>query len=653
LKPLPSRKKGTFSAAEVTYLIKDGCLHRDLGIRLDQQGQVVGALTKRIANFNAEIIAERVRDDGVEETREFRLRVTRGDEAREFSVPGREFNATESRRWLPERAGARFIVEVQQDSHFIKAVQYLSSNIMQRVYMHTGWRFINGVWRFLHRGLDDVELDLPERLTPFVLPPPPTGEECSRAVRASADLLREGMGPDRIMMPLVAYIYYSPLGLRNDFAFALVGKTGGLKTSLTALAQQHFGAGWSEQRLPDNWVQSTLNHIEYTAFSIKDAIAVIDDFKPSGTPMQRADLNRKLDYIVRGAAGGTSRGRMTHDLKPRPDRAPRCALLMSAEERAIGESLTGRMLQVPVALGDVVKHKLKVAQEAGATGLYAAAMAAYLDRLAPELTAVRAEAGRKREAYHDRARTEAGDSVMHPRLPGIVADLATGLEFFTSFAHEVGALPDSELRPLLHRGWAAIMAAAGIQASAQLEEDPTAIFLNALREALLGGAAHLAHQETGGEPTFSGINLSRQLGWRKEIYRDKPSWKPASLCAGWVNVVEGQVHVYLNFEVAYSIASRIAGRPLPVEAQTLKQRLLEANLLAQVAPKSSRRPYTVQRVIQGAVHDVIFLRTGALFPPLRDSHDKPIAEHGLQLGGEAFDGNLNGQTDETTEFDEV
>src|SRR5262249_40799866 len=160
------------------------------------------------------------------------------------------------------------------------------------VFKHTGWRLIGGSWVYLHAGgaigladgADPVSVELDGPLGNFRLPAPPEGEELKKAIRASLRLLRLSR---RIMVPLLGTVYRSVLDV-PDFTVYLSGHTGVCKSELSALAQQHFGAGMDRLHLPGSW-SSTGNALEGLAFLTKNALLVIDDFKPSGS---RGEIDR-------------------------------------------------------------------------------------------------------------------------------------------------------------------------------------------------------------------------------------------------------------------------------------------------------------------------------------------------------------------------
>src|SRR5205823_2918429 len=113
-----------------------------------------------------------------------------------------------------------------------------------------------------------VRAVLPQALSGYTLPPPPSGEALTEAIRASLRMLTAG--PDHVTFPLYAGVWRAPLGAA-PFSLFLHGPTGTAKTTIAALAQQHFGAGMHYRNLPGSWT-STANSLAATAFLVKDAV---------------------------------------------------------------------------------------------------------------------------------------------------------------------------------------------------------------------------------------------------------------------------------------------------------------------------------------------------------------------------------------------
>jgi hypothetical protein len=76
--------------------------------------------------------------------------------------------------WVVREFGASGIVSAGQATkdRVREAIQRFSRPEVTRVYTHTGWRQIDGKWRFLHAGLaDEIGVDLDGSLSRYRLPP--------------------------------------------------------------------------------------------------------------------------------------------------------------------------------------------------------------------------------------------------------------------------------------------------------------------------------------------------------------------------------------------------------------------------------------------------------------------------------------------------
>src|SRR5271167_1235226 len=102
--------------------------------------------------------------------------------------------------------------------------------------------------------------------------------------------------------------------------------------------------------MPGSWA-STANFNEVLAFIAKDALLVIDDFRPGAAERRR--LEGEADRLLRAAANGAGRGRLQSDTSLRPAHPPRALILSTGEEKPSGESLIARMFLVEVTPGDI------------------------------------------------------------------------------------------------------------------------------------------------------------------------------------------------------------------------------------------------------------------------------------------------------------
>jgi 5S rRNA maturation endonuclease (ribonuclease M5) len=169
-------------------------------VRVTEDGE-----EKVIATFSAHVASEIRRDDGERTTLHFEIEAAVDGSTKTAVVPAKEFS---SMAWVVGEFGAGAIVLPPRSNldQLRAAIQFQSRGrtIKREVYTHTGWRKIDGRNLYLHGDgaigedgfIDRVIVELPTKLGPFRLPPPPTGPDLIDAVRASLHLL--DLAPGRL-----------------------------------------------------------------------------------------------------------------------------------------------------------------------------------------------------------------------------------------------------------------------------------------------------------------------------------------------------------------------------------------------------------------------------------------------------------------------
>ena len=560
-----------------------------------------GPVPVQLTNFKAEIVADGVHDDGVETSRSFEIRATHGGQVRRFQVSASRFNAM---GWVAQHLGPTAFVNAGfgTKDHARVAIQSLSPNVRrQTTYTHTGWRSLGGTWCYLHAGgaigpngpVPDVKVTLPDGLRGYELPPPPGEDSLCEAIGKSLDLL--DLVPDEISLPLYAAIWRAAMR-PGDFSLHLSGQTGEGKSELAALAQQHFGGSMNARRLPGSW-SSTANSLEILAFSAKDALLVVDDFAPEGTQFDVQRMQREAARLFRAQGNRSSRGRLRPDGTLRLAKSPRGLILSTGEDVPKAQSVRARVPILDLPRGAMRWDLLTPCQEAASSGVYALAMAGFLQWLATEY-----------EGLHDRCRRRATDlraemtvaNVAHRRVPSIVAELAVAFELFLQFGKDVGALDEAVADELWQRGWSALGKAAGHQAEYQMTAEPTARFLELLRSALVAGRAHVA-SERGESPEYP-----TAWGWRRvgEILQ------PQGSQVGWIRGTD----LFLDPDASYRAAQQMASRDdgIAIQHRTLWKRMRERDLL--VTTDGSRGRNLIRVVLQSARRTVLHVDAGVLMP---------------------------------------
>ena len=268
-----------------------------------------------------------------------------------------------------------------------------------------------------------------------------------------------------------------------------------------------------------------------------------------------------------------------------------------------GESLQARNLPLHLGKGDLNLSALTHYQQEAAQGFYAQAMAGYLQWLARQYDDnFSARVSQEHAHLREKARREG----LHPRVPGVVANLALGWKFFLAFALEVEAITAAQRDDLAQQVWKDLFKAAATQTSEIAARDCARRFLELVVGAINSGKAYLTSKDAG-EPANPG-----SCGWYvQELQETKDEtyerWRAQGHPIGWIDGDD----VFLDPEGSYAVAQRLAeeqGERLPVTQAQLHRRLKEQRLLA----SSERDRATVRRMYQGQPRSVLYLRMSTL-----------------------------------------
>jgi hypothetical protein len=564
-----------------------------------------GIVDVPLTNFRARIIGEDILDDGVEARREFEIETAIHGRTLVFRVPSTKF---ESLTWVPSEIGAEAVVFAGNGTrdHTRAAIQITSGEVSRSTsFVHTGWREIDGEMVYLHAGgaigakgsLPDVRVELPDSLRLFELPDPPSGGEMIRCIRASLSILE--VADPTSTVPLLTAVYRSVLG-PSDFSIHLTGPTGEGKTELAALVQQHFGRGMDARHLPASW-SSTGNALEATAFSAKDALLTIDDFAPRGNLSDAQRLYREADRILRAQGNNLGRQRMTSDGRMRRTRPPRGTTLSTGEDVPPGHSLRARLLVVEMPTKSMKWDQLSKHQKEAADGVYATAMAGFVQYIAGNYREILKKA-------HEAAiefRQQSTSTGSHRRTPAAIAELGAGLEVFLQFAMSMGALTAEESAKTWDRCWKVLTGLAGAQLLEQVASTPTERFRELLVAAVAAGHAHVA-DTIGNFPA----NASA-WGWRKEDEK----WSFRGDRVGWVE----KNNLYLEPHVCYAVVQKMARESgsdaLGISERGLRKRLADAGILASTENRGSQRHLSVRVSLEGRRRDVLHVAAAFLGDP--------------------------------------
>lgn len=571
-----------FEAVQEAYRRSSGGAYavepfRTAAERVDRNGNVS---VEPLADFVAVPVETVLRDDGAEQMREYIMEGYdyRGRKLPRVCVPAAKLDAF---RWVMESWPGAVIEPGQNKKDKLRAaIQKVERETARRreVYIHTGWRKMEGKWVYLYHGgavgAERISVEMSGKLQRYSLPD--AAEDLKSSIRESMKLLE--MAPYRATAPLLASMYLAPLmeffagaGERVSHMMTVRGKTQSKKSVLTALFLTHFGPGFTYNTLPLNF-QSTANAICGQLFQLKDVPAVVDDFHPTAAEKRGSgvdEMTRTARRINRAVGDDAGRARLNSDGKTlQEDRPSRGLVIITAEfEPDLGESGDSRCFVCPLNPGDVKTGRgLDNAQEAGRRGVYASAMRGYIEFVAEKANSdqqgfeewLRASFREKRRRLNEQGEGYGG----HGRLATAGAHLLTAVDLMLIYAQKVGALTAQEAEEMRGKCEQAILSDLAAHAESVKDTDPMIVFAQALSE--------LGEQEyTLIAPEEDGVKSDSFIGYRT---RDA---------------------VYLSPKRAFAAVSemlRRGGAPFPVSARELWRRLYEAGIASTGAAQTQHIP---------------------------------------------------------------
>ena len=514
------------------------------------------------------ILSEEIVDNGEAETEIYNISATTAS-GRDLPVKSVKQEDLPKAQWLflwPKYIHPEAGYKLRDHSRL--AVQCISGIYPTiRAYGFTGWKKINGKYLYLCNsgaiGADgfhsDITVKLDGNMTAYDMPTLGTKEGVRQSLELSA------------LMPysLLSAAYRSPLCefFKNDVSVFISGSTGIFKSELTALVQAHFGSEFNGRYLPDCW-NSTANSIGKRGFMAKDAVFTIDEFKPSGSQTQVRLLHKKADDVLRDAANGSGRGRMNPDGSLKKTFYCRGVIVSSGEDLPKGQSLQARLISIQLKPGSVDKAELSKAQEKSKGGVYAGAMALYIQWIADKAgkdfeQALHARFIEIRDSLYDRM------DAAHDRTPSNFSQMLLGLDTFLTFAVDKGYISQEERNHHFSNAILEAVTLGNAQTSDQSSENEVDIFLESISSLVSSGYGHLCNLQNG-QP-----KNPLSWGWENDGIK---FYAPRGIQIGWTDGSD----VWLNPSAAFKAVqdfNRSQGKELAVSSGTLWKRMREQGKL--------------------------------------------------------------------------
>lgn len=413
------------------YKVIDNCLYVE---KTNKQGPY----NQKLCNFTPYLTAEITVDDGACETKRLRIagEHASGQTLKEIEISGSELG---NFNWLIENWGIDCNLEIGcnvKDS-IRYAIQSTAPNAeRETIYTVTGWKKINGEWKYLLPGEDTLTVELTGKLKRYEM----AKEYSISDISIASALLDVNLAPKEIIYPLIAFTFLSPLNeflhranCEPKFVMLLLGKTGTRKSTLAALFLSFFGR-FTASDLPLSF-RDTANSILHHAFELKDVLTCIDDFHPCGR-QEEQKLTATAQSIMRAYGDRTGRGRLKADSSPMNSRPPQGNALITAEFAPdIGESGTARYFALELKDDAVDLSMLSSVQMEADKGSLANSMRAYIEMIDEIANKNEAELIQKLRESFELYRNEFASRGMkcHGRVPEIVAWLRIGMRMFLNF----------------------------------------------------------------------------------------------------------------------------------------------------------------------------------------------------------------------------
>jgi hypothetical protein len=606
------------------YLIRNGAFHQVKAVR---NGEDRTTVEFPLCDFTCQIIEEITSDDGLSDASYLRIEGKRsnGMTLPVADVPAKNFFSSQG-SWVNDHWGTSpFIYPGAAKKDNLRACIQLYSRLngdvpRRTIFKFTGWKKIDEQWHYLTGSgaitaeglITGTEVDLGAgHMSRYQLPAPLSGEALHQAAAEALALLEICPNRPHIGIVLLAAVARAPLGECHptDFALWLQGLTGSRKSAIAAIALAFFGP-FTARSFPSNWSDTVLD-CEIKSHQAKDAVFVVDDFKPSVSQNEANKLHAMAERIVRNTGNQSGRGYRGSDRRANAAPFNRSMMIVTGEDLPRGQSLLGRLLILELSRTDVDNDVLTKLQRAATAGSLAGLMSAYLQWLADRMDQLKIDFPLEVELCRNAA-IRGGFAASHPRAPEIYANLLSGADMLLEFLNSTGAVTDDQSQTLLSAIEAGLQQAFSEQGIYQVDQDEVERFLQLLRASLSSGNAHIACRLKLGPPEIRPYSW----GWRDagtDMAGDK-SYSPMGDCIGYFAAPKDNApaEVWLQQDTAYKIVQQFArssGDSFLLSPASLWRRLHDRGLIVHTESNAGRNKprLDVKRVVAGQSKRVMVL----------------------------------------------
>lgn len=473
----------------------------------------------------------------------------------------------------------------------------------EKIINSLGWHEINGKKHFLFpngsissSGHSSEQSILPEcnKLKPYLISRNNWNLTNSKYKSLIYDFL--SLSSKDYLYVLLSSVFLAPLNEVKPIGFSvfLVGPTGTHKSCLAGVVQGFYGSRFNHENLPESF-SSTVNSVEWKSHFVKDCIFVVDDFLRSNVPP------RYVDRLFRGNANNSGRGRLRSDSNIMDTKFSRSMLIATGEDYIDGNSLRARCIMLEIERGDIDIESLTKNQEHVINGDFNELLCQYISWIAKNWELVNEVCNTN--FLKNRLRYYGISPKLHKRTPDTFAQLELGIDIFLLFALDKGIFCEKEVEEFSKKSSPALARICLTQSRIQQDQDPSELFINAVKYAFESENAYLYE-------VYPNDSITE-----KHLYSDFIKSKldtNKGTPVGWYN--HRTKEVYFSSETLISITKRFSkelGGELNITKPTLLKLLSNKSLL--VSDEDHNLPKRVINERGDRKRVLLFSNTDALF----------------------------------------
>ena len=315
-------------------------------------------------------------------------------------------------------------------------------------------------------------------------------------------MLEKSMAPDRVMLPLLAVTFLSPLdhflkmaGCEPKFVTALIGKTGSRKSTLAALFLSFFGR-FTASDLPMSF-HDTANSILSNIYYLKDVLTCIDDFHPSGH-FQEKEMKDIAQNISRYYGDRIGRARLNSKAELQASKPPTGNALITAEfSPEISESGCARYFTIELDDDDVALDELSRYQRYAEQDLLSGVMMTYIEWIKDTYLGDTDSFVKKLSEMFLNFRTDFITKLtdrkikFHSRVPDMLSHLKIGLTVLLEFLLATEFIGQDDRKRYEHNLDEILLQTTSVSAEQIIEEQPVTKFCEKLTSLLDSGRCYV------------------------------------------------------------------------------------------------------------------------------------------------------------------